>query len=54
MKRMISFLFAAVMLCGLVLWTAGAEEADGYVATGGRSSISRHTAEAGSRHTCRF
>ena len=36
MKRMISFLFAAVMLCGLVLWTAGAEEADGYVATGGQ------------------
>lgn len=36
MKRMISFLFAAVMLCGLAFWTAGAEEADGYVATGGQ------------------
>lgn len=36
MKRMVLFLFAAVMLCGWVFWTAGAEEADGYVATGGQ------------------
>ena len=36
MKRIISILFAAVMLCGMAFWAAGAEEADGYVATGGQ------------------